>query len=166
MNTKYDMREDGAPYRTCSVGWCRGLFVLYGRTEGGTFFFFFHFWWFLCFQGYIKKLLFLLSKCQERDSGLGNKSWVLILALPVDKSKWEFPTIWILARLATSTDDLIKGGYMNSVGCGPNHSKVMFGRLFVCFKNRTCSNFPYMIGCYIWLTKLYQSCRRAPKDQE
>lgn len=155
MNTKYDTREDGAPYHTCSVGWCRGLFVLYRRTEEG--FFSFHFWLFFCFQGYIRKLLFLSSVCQERGSGLGNKSRVLILALPVEKSKWEFPTVRILSRLATSDDYLVKGGSMNFVGCGPNHSKVMF------FKTRICSNFTYITGHYIWLTELYESCGRAPK---
>ena len=70
-------KEDGAPYHTCSVGWCRRLFALYRRTGGGLLSSFI----FDDSSAYVTKLLFLLSVCYERGFGLRNKSQVLIPAL-------------------------------------------------------------------------------------
>ena len=77
-------REHGVPYHTCSVGWCRRLFVLYRRTGGGILFSFIS----DDPSAYVRKLLLLLSMCYERGSGFGNKSQVLIPALPLGKSEW------------------------------------------------------------------------------
>ena len=115
-------REDGVPYHTCGVGWCRRLFALYRRTGGGILSSFIS----DNSLAYVRKLLFLLSVCYERGFGLGNKSQVLIRALPLDKMSGmpycmnSYPICllrWLVGK---------RGSWTQFVGCDPSYRKSFF----------------------------------------
>ena len=153
-------REDGVPYHTCGVGWCRRLFAWYRRTGGGILSSFIS----DDSSAYVIKLLFLLSVCYERGFGLGNKSQFLIPALPLDKSEWDALLYEFLPHLPPQVINWEKRIHELSLW---DVTQVIESPFFFFFnKTRIFSNFPYKTGCYIWIAVLHQSCFRALEDQD
>lgn len=151
-------REHGVPYHTCSVGWCRRLFVLYRRTGGGILFSFIS----DDPSAYVRKLLLLLSMCYERGSGFGNKSQVLIPALPLGKSEWVALLYEFLPHLSPQVITWAKGIHELSLW---DVTQVIESLFFFFNKTRIFNNFPYKTRCYIWIAVLHQSCCRAPQTK-